>query len=429
MAKQYLLYTKETRSYLSEAFNMRAYFKLQCKRVSKVFVSILLVTLVLAVGIGTILLTFIGNYINSDENTVFKVGITGDTENEYLKWGIAAVQAFDDTRFTIEFVNMEEEEAVENLSNGTLTAYIDLPTGFIEGVMTGDLIPIRFVTTPGASGLVTMFKNEITGAIVEMAIDTQRGTNGIYNVAFDQGIGKEAGDLQYKLSLSYIDLIISRGDMISVDILGISSGLSMVEYYICGFSLVLLMLAGLPFVTIYCRRDGSLNALLFSKEFSYKKQVLCELCAHFLSLLCLALLTVLSLSALLIVSPDLISFKEILSFLLYLIPVVLMLASLNLMLFELTSNIVSGVLLHFFMTLSLCYVSGCFYPVFAFPEIIQKIQFILPTAISRSCLANAFSKEPRTSALFATLLFALAFYLLTVYIRARKMQQNKEAKK
>lgn len=405
---------------------MKSYFKLQCKRVSKVFVSILLVTLILAAGIGVALVTLIGNYQNSDENTVFIIGITGDMENEYLKWGLAAVQAFDDTRFTMEFVHMEEDEAIEKLSNGILTAYVDLPSGFVEGAISGNLEPIRFVTTPGASGLVTMFKNEITSAIIEMAVDTQKGTNGIADAAYDQGVGELAGDLQFEISLAYVDLILSRGDMITVDVLGISSGLSMVEYYICGLSIVFLMLAGLPFVTIYCRKDDSLNTLLLSKGFSYKKQLLCEWIAHFLSLLCLVLIVALLLTSVFIISPDLIPIKEFFAFLLYLIPVLLMLSAFNIMLFEITSNTVSGVLMHFFTTLSLCYISGCFYPIYSFPEIIQAIQFVFPTGLARACLANAFVQETNLLALIANLLFGIAFYLLAVYFRTRKTQSIRE---
>ena len=405
---------------------MRSYFKLQCIRVSRVFIPILLVTLILAVGIGIALVSLIGNYQNSDENTVFIIGITGDMENEYLKWGLAAVQAFDDTRFTMDFVYMEEEEAIEKLSNGILTAYVDLPTGFVEGAISGDFEPIRFVTTPGASGLVTMFKNEITSAIIEMAVDTQKGTNGIGDAAHDQGIGNLAGDFQYEISLAYVDLILSRGDMITVDVLGISSGLSMAEYFICGLSIVFLMLAGLPFVTIYCRKDDSLNNLLLSKGFSYKKQVLCEWGAHFISLLCLVLIVAILLSFAFIIFPDFIPINEFFAFLLYSIPVLLMLSAFNLMLFELTTNVVSGVLLHFFTTLSLCYISGCFYPIYAFPEIIQKIQFIFPTGLARACLANAFVTEVNALALISNLLFAIVFYVLAVYFRNRKTQAIRE---
>ncbi len=407
---------------------MKSYFKLQCKRVAKVFVPILLVTLVLAIGIGAALAAIIGNYLNSEENTVFSIGVTGDMENEYLKWGIAAVQAFDDTRFTMQFVQMEEKEAIEKLSDGTLTAYIDLPYGFVDGVTTGDLVPIRFLTTPGAVGVVTMFKDEITSSILEMAIDTQKATNGIAAAAYDNDIGILAGDLQYDISISYIDLILNRGNMVTVDILGIESGLGMVEYYICGLFIVFFMLAGLPFVTIYCRKDNSLNTLLLSKGFSHKKQLICEWGAHFLSYLCLVLICAVLLSSLIILSPNLVTFESAFLFILYLVPVILMFSSLNLMIFELTSNVVSGVLLHFFTTLSLCYVSGCFYPVYAFPKIIQNLQSVLPTGVARACLANAFTKEQNVFSLFSVLLFALAFYLLTLYIRSRKMQSHKEGR-
>ena len=111
---------------------------------------------------------------------------------------------------------------------------------------------------------------------------------------------------------------------------------------------------------------------------------------------------------------------------LYLIPVIVMLSAFNLMLFEISKNVVSGVLLHFFSTLLLCYISGCLYPIYAFPEIIQKLDYILPTGIARANLSSAFVGECNTYALIGTLIMAVLFYAATVASRTRKTLSNRE---
>ena len=50
------------------------------------------------------------------------------------------------------------------------------------------------------------------------------------------------------------------------------------------------------------------------------------------------------------------------------LPVAAVICAMQLLLFELTSDMVSGILLQFLCALSLGYLSGCFYPISFFPE-------------------------------------------------------------
>ena len=50
---------------------------------------------------------------------------------------------------------------------------------------------------------------------------------------------------------------------------------------------------------------------------------------------------------------------RLISFAVELLPVIVTVTAFGFMIFELAGNLVSGVLLHFFLSLALCYVSGC----------------------------------------------------------------------
>ena len=58
------------------------------------------------------------------------------------------------------------------------------------------------------------------------------------------------------------------------------------------------------------------------------------------------------------------------------------------MLYTLSGDLVGGVLLQFFLGVAMCFVSGCLYPVYFFPESVQHLAQYLPAGLARSHLAG-----------------------------------------
>ena len=86
---------------------MKTYFSLQWKRMMRVFPFVLLVTVVLFAALAVLLSGMLMTDANDGKNRKFRVGITGDTDNEMLQMAIVVFQSFDDSRFSMEFVEME----------------------------------------------------------------------------------------------------------------------------------------------------------------------------------------------------------------------------------------------------------------------------------------------------------------------------------
>ena len=89
---------------------------------------------------------------SSEDQQLFKIAISGDTDSEYIGLGLTAVQTIDDTRITIEFLELKEEEAKAALKSGNISAYVVLPENFIDNAIAGNVDKIRFVTTAGDLG-------------------------------------------------------------------------------------------------------------------------------------------------------------------------------------------------------------------------------------------------------------------------------------
>ena len=407
---------------------MRTYFSLQFKRVMKVFPFILLVTVVLFAALAVLLSGLMSSFNNSEKNAVFKVGITGDTDNEMLQLAIVAFQSFDESRFSLEFIEMEKTAAETALHTGDISAYLELPEDFVEKAMRGEMDPLYYVTSAGANNVVTMVKNEFTTLITDVVVSSQKGSFGLQEVLDDKNVSGSHGELVNALAIEYVNLVLKRTEAITVDELGISEGMRTGEYYLCGMTLLFLMLLGLPYVVVYARQDRSLNVLLLSRGVSGMRQLWDEWLSHFLSLLCLAAVVFAPVLVLSAVSDNatllMLSLDEWLTYIAFFIPVLVMVSTFNLFIFEIGGNVVSSALLHFFSVLCMCYVSGCFYPVYPFPRAIQAVERLLPPGVARETLAIALSEEAAYRSLIGVAVYAVLFFAGAWLVRMAKLRRR-----
>ena len=411
--------------------DMKKYLFLQLKRQVRILPLVLAVTFVLFCGVSAVLTRLIDTFNNSDEQKVFRLAIAGDTEGSYIELGLAALQTVDDTRFTMEIVLMEESEAEEQLREGKLTAYAVLPEDFIENALAGKLDKIRFVTTSGDRGVTTMLKNEFTHVITDTVVYSQKGAYGLLD-AFEEldAYHEDKWELFDRLSIEYVDLVLHRNDVADIEITGVSDGLSLPRYYLCAMAVLLLMLMGIPFASVCIRKDSAMESLLVSRGFSPKGQLACEYIAHFTLLCAAALFMTLCIRfmpgiASLIGEADEIAHLSA-PFVLRLVMSVVLLSAVNIFIFELAGDLVSGILLHFFATASLCYAGGCFYPISSFPVVIQRMSELLPTGILRGFMAGIFNDDLSVGASVLKIAVWTAVLLGTAYaVRRYKLARSR----
>lgn len=408
---------------------MKNHFCLQLKRIAKILPFVTVLTVALSVGLTAILYGMFVNFSNSEENTNFSIAVTGDTDNEFLKMGMSAMQTFDESRFAVTFKEMSEKDAKRAIEKGNISAYIVIPDNFVENAMMGELDPITFVTSAGTEGLNGLFKKEITALVTDMVINSQKGVYGLYDALQDNNLSKVAQGHMDKLSIEYTELIFKRSNLYTVNELGVSDGLSTPQYYICAILILLLVLIGLPFSAVYIKKDYSFNKLLVSRGYSTAKQIGFEFLAFLIAMfiqIAIIIVAIIVASNLMptMLNVDLLSLV-IGDIILKSIPVVVMLAAFNMMMFELSNNIVSGLLLHFFADVSLCYITGCMYPIYVFPKTIQTVSHFLPTGIARGYLASCFTFEDSFYNLIGLLLYCFAFLGIAWLIRYYKTVKSR----
>lgn len=404
---------------------MKRYFLLQWKRTAKLLPFLLILCLVILVGLGAAAAAFGANAAKGEQNQKFKVGVTGDWDNSYTKLGLAALQEFDDTRFSIEITPMDREEADRRLQQGSISAYVVFPENFIERALKGDVDKVTYVTTPGNQTVVSVFKEEMTKHITDMAVACQKGAYGVADAIQQWDVDASAGRHTDAMSLEMVTLILNRSSVYTLEEMGISTGVSLPQYYLCGISVLFLLLLGVCFVPVYVKNYTPLHTLLVSKGLGCMGQIAAEYAAYLLILLIPLLLLfggITGAGALLPAFSQTVAVKG--SFLVWLLPVTLMIAAFHLACFALSSDPVTGVLLSFLGCVGQGYVCGCFYPLYALPTPLQTLSSYLPCGVARELLEGSFTGEFPAPALIKALLFTLLFLGITLWVRKSRVTKK-----
>lgn len=361
--------------------------------------------LVLAVGLSLAL----GAMTQTDDQRV-RIATVGTMGDEFLQMGLTALRSFDSTQFTLELVEAQtEEEARQALTRGELAAYMVVPENFLNDAFNGIIHPIKLVTTAGSAGLVSIFKDEVSAVISDLLLHSQKGVYGMQQAMADNDIGGR-GEQMTLLALKYAEYIIARDRIYRVQELGAGNDLPLGDYLVCGLTVLMLSLCCLPFAPMVIRRDHAVARMLASKGKPAWLQALPELCAYGLGVFAVTVPVGVLLGQL---TP--VGFAQLL-------PVAVLVAAMSFMLYALSSDLIGGVLLQFFLTAAMCFVSGCVYPVYFFPVAVQRLAAWLPAGVARAHLASAYTGEGKLGLLMA---YSALFCAVGILARVRAAKEAK----
>lgn len=399
--------------------NMKKYFVLQLKRIARFLPWGLMVALILF-GCMAIAYQAMVTAQASDaeaESAKIRVGIVGTAGDQYMQWGLAAMQ-FDSSAMSIQMVQLEEQEAVAQLEQGKIAAFVVFPEGFVDEALYGNVQQLRFVSTVGASGLVSIVKEEVTAIVNRILVACESGSFAVGDALSDNGYGQLGGKHINDLALEYVDFLFDRSKMYQVVPMQQDHFVPFDRYMLGGLTVLMLLLTCLAFAPLYIREDLSLTRLLRAQRIGAAGQVLAELGGYgvgLAGLLC-AISLVMGWAGVL---PE---GTSALAFFAGALPTLLMVASFTYLLYVLSDHLVGGVLLTFFGILALSFVGGCMYPIYVFPATVQRLAAVLPTGIAReSVVACIQGNGP--GRVWALLAYSAGFVGLAVMVRGCKTEK------
>lgn len=409
------------------------YFYAQWKRIWKMLPAQLIVNLVVCVCIGLLAGILLKQGVVEPGRQRFRIGLVGNTGDTYLGFGISAIQSVDDSRFIFDLAEMTEEEARKEFLQGKLYAYAIIPDDLIASITSGaNDRPITFIATKGQKGLGSMIVEETGDILSEAVLYSQSAVYGVQNVLLDNGRDDIFWEMTEQINLLLIELVMQRGKLCDVEILGMANGLSTAGYYFCSVLLVLFLLSGINNSPLFVRRSRELPKILSARGVGAVRQVMGEYFAY----LCLILLCFSGVFIVLgaCLSAGIIDIAEwrgfgaepLFGFIIGLLPVIAMLAAMQFMLYELVTGFVGSVLLQFICGVSMGYLSGFFYPAYFFPETLRTVGELIPTGVSLRYADGCMTDNVSAAAVLGVFLYLFAFLALSVAARNSKIKKGWE---
>lgn len=401
----------------------KQYLIVQLKRAGKALPGICLLTVFLTVGLLVLMKAMFLIEESKAENQAVKVGIVGDIDDTYLGIGIEVIKNMEGIRNLADIRTMTEEEAKKAFATGEISAYLLVPDGFIDSVIYGENKQLTYVTNETAKDIGGLLINELVGSISKMVTMTQTSVQAMQSYMLEYDMWDELWEATEGINIAYIEVVLNRMEVFELEELGISNSITFTGHLFTGILVLLMLLWGINSVTLLVRNDNSLLKILHTRGLSGKKQVLSEVGAYAVlqcaSLLCVFICVMIIKAAfgLSIREWDVLDTGEKIVFMVKLVPVVVLTAAMQAFLYELVTNVVTGVLLQFVVAVSMAYISGCIYPLSFFPEIMQMLGAYSPIGVALRYLQKNLTYRNGPGEFCIMILYILLFVGLHIWRR------------
>lgn len=402
------------------------YLRTQFKRSLKYYPAVIAVTMALIVCAGLLLFGIIANNEGKESKLKVKVGMVGEIEESHMGVGISMLQEIDSSRYYVEFVPLDTKEAEKRLKNGELLGYINVPEGFVDSVIDGENLPLTYIAGSDPSALTPLLIEEVLSLVSDLVLECQNGVYAMYDAG--QNYGLEYSELRNgmeELNIRYFDAMFSREEAFTVKNIGTGKELGFGDYYMAAFFILLPLLWGIVCLPLETKRDMSLYRMLRSRGLSPFAQCVGDYIPFLLIIAIGTLLMLLcgnAVTAHLNMSLGIFGSANMVSSFISLLPAVILVTAMQFLLYELTSDLISTLLLQLISTIGLSFISGIFYPAGALPSILRNIGAVTPVGVAFDSIAALFNGYPGTADAFICLGYAAVILLCAALVRSIRIR-------
>lgn len=202
-----------------------SYFGMQMKRMLRLLPVLLVAVAATFAVLGLCAALFLYNESSAEGKHRFRIGMVGDLSDSYLGFGISVVQAMDDSRFMVELVSMEKEEALSSFRRGELSACVLVPEGLLNSIVYGrnDEL-ITYLSSEGQKGLESILGEELADIVSVLVTRSQSAIFGMQQILWSHDRGGEAAELTDWMNLKLFDIVLNRTGLYTLEELGVSGG-------------------------------------------------------------------------------------------------------------------------------------------------------------------------------------------------------------
>lgn len=235
-----------------------AFFIVECKRTGKTllksigsFCACLLLTAVLVAAFSAIMQ-------NAQVFQKVNIGIAIPEGESISRLATQYISSMDSVRSVCDFYYLDEQEAVEQLKQGTLQAVVLLPEGFYHDVQVGINPPAQIYFPKDAAQNTQVFEELVTAG-VSFLQTAEAGVYAALDTASYYGIELQGAGLGDTIAYLFAHQMLKRDSVYSAKMLSTMGNLSVAEYYYAAGLVILLMMCGIQFGFLYGKRNRSVE--------------------------------------------------------------------------------------------------------------------------------------------------------------------------
>ena len=235
-----------------------AFFIVECKRTWKTllksigsFCACLLLTAVLVAAFSAIMQ-------NAQVFQKVNIGIAIPEGESISRLATQYISSMDSVRSVCDFYYLDEQEAVEQLKQGTLQAVVVLPEGFYHDVQVG-INPPAQIYFPKYAVQNTQVFEELVTAGVSFLQTAEAGVYAALDTASYYGVELQGAGLGDTIAYLFAHQMLKRDSVYSAKMLSTMGNLSVAEYYYAAGLVILLMMCGIQFGFLYGKRNRSVE--------------------------------------------------------------------------------------------------------------------------------------------------------------------------
>ena len=235
-----------------------AFFIVECKRTWKTllksigsFCACLLLTAVLVAAFSAIMQ-------NAQVFQKVNIGIAIPEGESISRLATQYISSMDSVRSVCDFYYLDEQEAVEQLRQGTLQAVVVLPEGFYHDVQVGINPPAQIYFPKDVAQNTQVFEELVTAG-VSFLQTAEAGVYAALDTASYYGVELQGAGLGDTIAYLFVNQMLKRDSVYSARMLSSMGNLSVAEYYYAAGLVILLMMCGIQFGFLYGKRNRSVE--------------------------------------------------------------------------------------------------------------------------------------------------------------------------
>ena len=378
----------------------------QLKAVSKTLPRLIICTVILAS------IVFVAGYcgnltLNEKEGFIsIDVAIVMPDDDGRLNLGYSFLENMDSLNEVCTFHDMTLTDAKKALKNNEIAVIIEIPQGFVDGIIYGDNVPATLITREDA-GFETQFFCAILNSGVSTLSYTQAGIYSVGDLLYEYGHSDLISNAEESLNIFYIKYALNRGYFFNNESTSATGDVTTMGYYIASGIILLTLLCGLTVNRYFsCHPESVLQAL---KRCGIRNPYI-----RFTELFSISTVFFLLFGAIIIIT-GLTAGKDVFSFSLggFLMFFVIIMSIVSFLMFinSLTDNKLAVTLITFLFTALMLYMCGRILPFAFLPDGVVTIGKALPAHYWGKSLEASLFGGLNFMTVLMPLLITMVFYL------------------